>query len=62
MKIRYNPKRENIEVEEDITGDGKADISVKVRVGALLKRYKKHISGAGLILIALEAAHALGWI
>lgn len=59
-EVEYNGKSEALTVEADITGDGQPDITLKVRVGALLKHYAPHI--AAVVIAALAGAHYAGLI
>ena len=61
-QIEYDPQAESLSLGEDLDGDGTPDITLKIRVGVLVRKYGKHLSGAGLIIAALGAAHALGWL
>lgn len=61
-EIAYNPKNETLTVTDDINDDGVPDITLKVRVRAVIARYWPHIGTVGAIITALAAAHEVGLI
>lgn len=61
-KVNYDPTREILTVSDDVDGDGTPDITLKVRVRAVIVRYWPHIGAVGAIITALAAAHEVGLI
>jgi len=58
--VEYEPESGEIIIKKDVDGDGKPDITLKVRVFAIIKTKWPHITG--IIAAGLAIAHMMGWL